>query len=105
MHLSYCCMIEQIDMKKIYLNAFTVLCPLIDIDIVSTCLCCLLPSDAVHCSQWPWSLNFTQRRRSQRSAAADCSCSALQEQPAGLTSEGQSNTHILLEIYYKGQRG
>ena len=53
------------------------------------CSRCAFPSDVVPCSHWPLSGNSIRSRWSRMSAAADCSCSAWQEEPAGLTSEGQ----------------
>lgn len=58
----------------------------------------LLPVAAVPCSLCQWSGNVIQRRWIPRSSAADCSCSAWQEEPAGPTSEGQSCTCLQLTV-------
>ncbi|XP_029367803.1 golgin subfamily A member 6-like protein 4 isoform X2 [Echeneis naucrates] len=52
------------------------------------------PADVVSCLQWLLNGNSTQRRWSRTSAAADCSCSAWQEEPPGLTSEGPLDDEI-----------
>lgn len=64
---------------------------------------------AAPCSRCLWSGNCNQRRWSRRwsrkSSAADCRCSAWQEQPAGPPSAGQSYTcfqltgHITQEFF------